>query len=226
MQYGPQSPVSPGGPHPSSFPDPHRVYGGISGPPPPPPHLYYPPWNFMPVPGPPPSAFRPTVDGWYMSQHAPPPIHAPSHSTSSPTLLSTPSSNGNTLPPMDTWVHDFWKGRFAPFPGTTSLPSLFKKSHSRGVKIMAPYEPATRSPGPSQRHPPHSMIENSPKPAETETKTKTKTEKETDGELDKYIYLSPSIFKTSKTNRMHSECFPRYPRSRVSIIFSDFCHLQ
>ncbi|KAJ7431231.1 hypothetical protein FB451DRAFT_436137 [Mycena latifolia] len=265
MQFAPQSPISPAAGHPNSFPDPRRLYGGIPGPPPPQPHPYYPPWNAMPVPGPPPGAFRPTVDGWYIPQNPPAPMPPglanhhngpdPPYSTYSPTLVSTPSTTGKPLPPMDTWVHDFWKGRFAPFPGTTSPPSLLKKTPSRVVKITAPQDPKTQSP--TSRHPPHSSniifetnTKHAPVPVVTEeTEMEKKPKKEEDKEekeppvLDKYvgsyflaafdysnvfrrIYLFPSIFKTFKTNHTSSEYFPRYPRFLVWIIFNDFCHLQ
>ncbi|KAJ7042792.1 P-loop containing nucleoside triphosphate hydrolase protein [Mycena alexandri] len=147
MQFGGQPSLAVG--YPNAFIPDRRPYGGMSGPPLPP-HLmhapYYPPWNGVPVPGSPPGAFRPTLDGWYT--HPPPPGIYPPGSFPAPT--TTPSQP--ILPP-DNWVHDFWKGRFAPFPGTTSPPSLLKKTPSRGVPITAPRDAQSQSP--SQSHPPH-----------------------------------------------------------------------
>lgn len=160
MQFGAQPPLSAvaGYPYPNGFPDPRRIYG-IPGPPPPhpgQPNPYFPSWNSMPALGSPPGVLRPTVDGWYVPPNPPLlPNHLGSDSSYpySPTLVSTPSITGKP-PPMDTRVHDFWKGRFAPFPGTTSPPSLLGKTPSRVVTITAPHDTQTQSP--AQRQPPHS----------------------------------------------------------------------
>ncbi|KAJ7452153.1 P-loop containing nucleoside triphosphate hydrolase protein [Mycena galericulata] len=164
MQFGPQPPLPTVG-YPNGFPDPRRLYGGIPGSPPhPPPIPYYPPWTAIPTPGSPPGAFRPTVDGWYLPQN-PPFGPAPSHPSHPPPGPDPPylhppppSAPLKPQPATDTWVHDFWKGRFAPFPGTTSHPSLLKKTASRGVAITAPRvaQTSTQTQSPSQLRPPHS----------------------------------------------------------------------
>jgi hypothetical protein len=158
MQFGGQPPSAAVG-YPNGFPpDPRRLYVGPPHPHPsyPPPHPYYPPWNGMPVPTSPPGVFRPTVDGWYIPPTPHPPI-PPSHPGSdssypySATLASSPSTTNKPILPPDNWVHDFWKGRFAPFPGATSPPSLLRKTTSRGVTITAPRDPQTQT-----LAPPHS----------------------------------------------------------------------
>ncbi|KAJ7146052.1 P-loop containing nucleoside triphosphate hydrolase protein [Mycena epipterygia] len=197
MQFGAQPPLSAvaGYPYPNGFPDPRRIYG-IPGPPPPhpgQPNPYFPSWNSMPALGSPPGVLRPTVDGWYVPPNPPLlPNHLGSDSSYpySPTLVSTPSITGKP-PPMDTRVHDFWKGRFAPFPGTTSPPSLLGKTPSRVVTITAPYDTQTQSP--AQRQPPHSsnvIFETSNKHATVqftgkETEKEKEEEKETDKEQEK-----------------------------------------
>ncbi|KAJ7619298.1 P-loop containing nucleoside triphosphate hydrolase protein [Roridomyces roridus] len=149
MQYGAPPPLSP----PNGYhPDPRF------GPPPPPPHLHHPPW---PVPIPP--GFKPTVtrDGWpspiWTTSRSAPVFHA------GQAQLPPPAPVKPVAPVAEEgWVHDFWKGRFAPFPGTTSHPSLLAKSASRGVAITAPSShvpnhssSASSSTTQSQSRPPH-----------------------------------------------------------------------
>ncbi|KAF8172752.1 P-loop containing nucleoside triphosphate hydrolase protein [Mycena galopus ATCC 62051] len=170
MQFG-AHPSSPVVGYPNGFPpDPRRLYG-MPGPPlpHPPPNPYYAPWNGVPVPGSPPVAFRPTVDGWYMPPGPNPHHPAADSSPYSATLASTPSTPNDPVLPSDNWVHDFWKGRFAPFPGATSPPSLLRKNTSRGVPITAPHDQPSHS-NPSQRPPPHSSTSSHHVIFETSTK--------------------------------------------------------
>ncbi|KAJ6524568.1 P-loop containing nucleoside triphosphate hydrolase protein [Mycena capillaripes] len=187
MQFGAQPP-SPAVGYPNGFlPDPRRLYGGVPGPPlpHPPPNPYYPPWNGVPgvpVPGSPPGAFRPTADGWYMPPNPRPPL-PPIYLGTDPysaTLAPAAATSSKPVLPLDTWVHDFWKGRFAPFPGAASPPSLLRKTTSRGVAITAPRD--TQSQSPAQRHPPHSS---SNLIFETSTKNLPLNNKEKDKEKDK-----------------------------------------
>jgi hypothetical protein len=165
MQFGP--PLPPAGY--ANF-DPRRPYGGIPGPGPTYPQQFYPPWNggtFHPPPGPP---LRPTSDGWYIPRTVPPPhmgqangLH-PANGPRSPELLYSSGSMmrppppinfapGSALPHPEPRVHEFWKGRFAPFPGSTSPPGLLRKTTSHGVAITAPRDQLTQGPG--QHQPPH-----------------------------------------------------------------------
>ncbi|KAJ7855002.1 P-loop containing nucleoside triphosphate hydrolase protein [Mycena olivaceomarginata] len=169
MQFGahpPSAVVYPNG----FLPDPRRLYGGpMLGPP-----LSHPPPNPMPGPGSPPVTFRPTADGWYIPSN--PPLSPPSsHHPYSAPLVSSSSTPDKPVPPSDNWVHEFWKGRFAPFPGATSPPSLLRKNTSRGVPITAPRDP------PSLHHPPHSsnII------FETSTKQSPLKSKENDKKIEK-----------------------------------------
>ncbi|KAF7326633.1 hypothetical protein MVEN_02600100 [Mycena venus] len=221
MQFG-AHPVLPVVGYPNGFPpDPRRLYGGpMSGPPlpHPPPNPYYPQWNGMPIPGSPPGAFRPTLDGWYIPPN--PQLSSPPASESysySATLASTPSTTVKPVPPLDNWVHDFWKGRFAPFPGATSPPSLLRKNTSRGVPITAPREPSNQ-PSPSQRHPPHTFnvifetsTKNSPlktkeniKEKEKETETGTDMEKDQEPLLDKYAEIFIPQYLQEIQNQPHA----------------------
>ncbi|KAJ7153558.1 P-loop containing nucleoside triphosphate hydrolase protein [Mycena crocata] len=170
MHHGAQPPLSAAG-YPNSFPDPRRMYG-------------------MSVPAAPTGAFRPTADGWYIPQNPMPPHAPPSHqfgvdstySSYSPTIVPTPSTPGKPLSPPDIWVHDFWRGRFAPFPGATSAPSLLRKTTTRVVTITAPRDHETQSP--AQSEPPHSsniIFETSVKYAATTGGIPLKKEKETNG---------------------------------------------
>ncbi|KAJ7160946.1 P-loop containing nucleoside triphosphate hydrolase protein [Mycena filopes] len=206
MQFG--VPPSPAVGYTNGFiPDPRRPYGA----PPPPPHPmhvpYYTPWTGIPIPGSPPGAFRPTPDGWYIPpQPHPPGMYPPGMYPAPP--MATPSKP--ILPP-DTWVHDFWKGRFAPFPGTTSPPSLLSKAPSRGVPITAPRDPA-QSQSPSQ--PPHASNvlfgshtklltplykqndnEKKGKRKETPIKTETEPEPETETENSTKLESEPRLDK-------------------------------
>lgn len=134
MQFGAQPPMPVAG-YPNGFlPDPRHLYGGMPGPPLPHslPHPYYPPWNGVPgvpVPGSPPGAFRPTPDGWYIPPNPRPPL-PPIHLGTDPYSAIAPAAAtaSKPIPPRETWVHDFWKGRFAPFPGAASPPSLLGKT--------------------------------------------------------------------------------------------------
>ncbi|KAJ7270752.1 P-loop containing nucleoside triphosphate hydrolase protein [Mycena haematopus] len=214
MQFG-AHPVSPVVGYPNGFPpDPRRLYGGpISGPPlpHPPPNPYYPPWNGVPVPGSPPIAFRPTVDGWYIPTNPPLP-HSPnhypgpnSHPYSVPLVPTSSSTINEPVLPSDTWVHDFWKGRFAPFPGTTSPPSLLRKNTSRGVPITAPRDPPTQGPS-SQRPPPHSsniIFETSTKQS-PKTENGTETEQQNEPLLDKYAEIFIPQYLQDIQNQPHS----------------------
>lgn len=241
MQFGahPPPPVV----YPNGFlPDPRRLYGGpMSGPPLPHPlpNPYYPPWNGMPVPGSAPVAFRPTADGWYIPSNppmSPPSSHHPG-SYSAP-LVSSSSTPDKPVPPSDNWVHEFWKGRFAPFPGATSPPSLLRKNTSRGVPITAPRDPPSLSRGPSQSHPPHSsniIFETSTKqsplkskvcsiiffvscirtgPQENDKNFEKESENGTDAELeqplllDKYVLVLGLVLSSTKMSFRQKYLFP------------------
>ncbi|KAJ6463413.1 P-loop containing nucleoside triphosphate hydrolase protein [Mycena sanguinolenta] len=215
MQFG-SHPISPPVVYPNGFPpDPRRHSLYAYGPPlphPPPPNPYYPPGNGIPVPGSPPVAFRPTLDGWYMppNQQLPQsPLGSGPHPYSA-APVSGPSSIAGGEPGIsaDIWVHDFWKGRFAPFPGTTSPPSLLRKNTSRGVPIVAPRDSPTQDP--SQRLPPHSsniIFETSNKQENVNDK---KTEKnvengtETEHQLDKYAEIFIPQYLQDIQNQPHS----------------------
>ncbi|CAK5271393.1 unnamed protein product [Mycena citricolor] len=159
MQFGgPPPPLMAGHPHPSyrRRPSGPPLPQYANGPPgiivqahPPVMNPYYPPpWN-IPMSGNIP-AFHPRPDGWFVSQPPPNlgafPMSPTATATSetyfppspSTTLVNTPGVN---LPPVeDDLVHDFWKGRFAPFPGCATSPSLLQKQKtpSRGIPITAP----------------------------------------------------------------------------------------
>lgn len=239
MQFGAHPP--PSVVYPNGFlPDPRRLYGGpMLGPPlsHPPPNPYYPPWNGMPGPGSPPVTFRPTADGWYIPLN--PPLSPPSshHPYSAPPVSSS-STPDKPVPPSDNWVHEFWKGRFAPFPGATSPPSLLRKNTSRGVPITAPRDPPSLSRGPSQSHPPHSsniIFETSTKqsplkskvcsiilfvccirigPQENDKKFEKESENGTDAEseqpplLDKYVLVLGLVLSSTKMSFRQKYLFP------------------
>ncbi|KAF7307812.1 hypothetical protein MKEN_01141300 [Mycena kentingensis (nom. inval.)] len=151
-------PVAPPGmlppPHGPPIPDPRRRaasvhYFGVPGPPPPP----FPAWHMpvpvpvpvppVPVPVPPPFVSR-APDGWYVPRH-PPGIAIPP--AAPPAQIDIPPPP----PAQDAWIHAFWKGRFAPFPGSTSSPTLvLAKTPSRGVPIQRPS--VIYSTPPSSRH--------------------------------------------------------------------------
>ncbi|KAJ6630161.1 P-loop containing nucleoside triphosphate hydrolase protein [Mycena sp. CBHHK59/15] len=198
MQFGPHGqppfPV-PGYP---AF-DPRRAYGNIPGPTGSP-QSYYPPWNGV---GYPPGPLRPTSDGWYFPQNTHLPmnpvkqLHPPDPSF--PSILAPPhfSTPSNGLPPPESWIHDFWKGRFAPFPGTSSPPGLIKKSPSRVVTITAPREPQAQIHG--QIKPPHasSLILD-----DANTEKSVNTEKEPTS-LDKYAEIFIPQYLQDIQNQPH-----------------------
>ncbi|KAJ7222278.1 AAA domain-containing protein [Mycena pura] len=155
MQFAPQPPFhayAVG--HPNGIPpDPRRLGLPHTRLLAPPPGAFYQHWNGPPVPGSPSGVFRSTVDGWYIPQTPSLTHHTASQSSYPPsTPSSSPSAPLKTIP-LDAWIHDFWKGRFAPFPGSTSLPTLLRKTISRSVAITAPHDAQIQSP--SQLHPPH-----------------------------------------------------------------------
>ncbi|KAK7055393.1 P-loop containing nucleoside triphosphate hydrolase protein [Favolaschia claudopus] len=181
-------------------PNPQRAYASAPvftpGPPPP-------PWNGnAPFPGSPP-VFRPTADGWYI-----PP--SPSTTLYSSGSSQTPAftSNQQTPHPSDDWLHDFWKGRFAPFPGATSSPSLLRKNTSRGVPITAP---AHDSP-PSQSQPPHSSpkvifsssAKNILQSKDNKEKQKTQKTEEKESSLDKYAEIFIPQYLQDIQNQPHN----------------------
>ncbi|KAF7297231.1 hypothetical protein MIND_00956200 [Mycena indigotica] len=151
-------------------PDPRQSipYNGMPGPPPF--SIPFPNWH---GPGP----ILPTPDGWYIPHSpvipvglpVPGPIPIPNRP---PGLPPPPAPPGILKPPEDAWIHDFWKGRFAPFPGSLSSPTLVKKTPSRGVPIISPPAHDTSTSSNSQSQPPHA---NSHNPFETPSSSKFST---------------------------------------------------
>ncbi|KAF7321050.1 hypothetical protein HMN09_00192300 [Mycena chlorophos] len=219
MQYGVPAPF-PGMPPP--FPiDPRRQPAML--PYPPHPATFQATW-----PG-----FMPTPDGWYLPHNgqmppqpvpvgmpiAGPPIPVPvpvpvpirPPGLPLPPPAAPPGLVKPQQPPPDAWIHDFWKGRFAPFPGSISSPTLVKKTASRGLPIISP--PAngtTTSTTPSQSpalQPPHAISRAVSSPSKTaeNNNNKEKNDTENDGKkLDRYAEVFIPQYLQEIQNQAHT----------------------
>jgi hypothetical protein len=93
-------------------------------------------------------AFRPDSSGWYTPVSAGripvrlayPPGHFPQpNAAPPPPVITSPDPAG--LNPVD--IHDFWKGRLAPFPGFSSRPGIMA-TKPWGIKIVVPTHNAAK----------------------------------------------------------------------------------
>ncbi|KAG6812686.1 hypothetical protein H0H92_001315 [Tricholoma furcatifolium] len=111
--------------------------------------------------------FRPDQSGWY--SQVPPSPNVPVINRSapfsppgltrqdSPPQPQPPAPVMSEPPPSEIIIHDFWKGRFAPFPGFSSRPGHLSARQPSRIKITAP---TTKKPtkSPLQLLPPKSFM--------------------------------------------------------------------
>ncbi|KAG6908482.1 hypothetical protein DXG01_004485 [Tephrocybe rancida] len=150
-------PISPNTPHGRG----QYVYDGRTVPMPPPisPIIpFQPSWNGSQA------NYRPDPSGWYAQAPTTPITPAVNHAAPfpppglsrppQPTPLPTPEQ-----PLSEITIHDFWKGRFAPFPGFSSRPGQLSARQSLKIKITQPITPPKQPPkSPLQLLPPRSFM--------------------------------------------------------------------
>ncbi|KAF5376028.1 hypothetical protein D9615_007749 [Tricholomella constricta] len=135
--------------------------------------------------------FRPDPSGWY-SPVLPPPQAAPLHNRSAP--MSPPGLSRRLPPPppapdpapRETFeLHDFWKGRFAPFPGFSSRPGLLAARDSSKIKISQPVQKQAVTPQ-LQLLPPRSFMASPESPELLYSSSDVSDDNKINFHLDKY----------------------------------------
>ncbi|KAG6902934.1 hypothetical protein C0995_009326 [Termitomyces sp. Mi166 len=118
---------------------------------------FQPSWHASPL------DFRPDSSGWYthiLSSSSAPAVTHPAPSP--PPGLTRPSRQPAVSPPpseqTDIIIHDFWKGRFAPFPGFSSRPGHLSARDRVKVNITQPKIMKTSFKPTSQLFPPRSFM--------------------------------------------------------------------
>ncbi|KAF5376108.1 hypothetical protein D9615_007747 [Tricholomella constricta] len=161
----------------------------------------HPPWD-----GPQSINFRPDPSGWY-SPVLSPPQAAPLHNRSAP--MSPPGLSRRLPPPppaldpapRETFeLHDFWKGRFAPFPGFSSRPGLLAARDSSKIKISQPVQKKAVTPQ-LQLLPPRSFMASPESPELLYSSSDVSDDNKINFHLDKYVRLaSPSPKSAGELN--------------------------
>lgn len=107
----------------------------------------------------------------------------------SPTTPQAPSTNVTRPPPID--IHEFWKGRLAPFPGYTSRPDLLGRPESNAATITRPaVSPLTPPPSSSsllQVSPTTSTISEIDSPVSASPKKPHKLDRYADAYVPEYL---------------------------------------
>lgn len=131
--------------------DPRRGHDGFR------PQTIYPAWNHFQ-----PAVFRPDAGGWYaapsmLPTYQPPPPHTVTAFPNPIPPPLRPITTTTNLPDRD--IHDFWKGKLAPLPESSSPQNLLAMYVPQPVQIKPPL-PAKTPRNRSRRRPGRGNVEN------------------------------------------------------------------